>query len=178
MAKDVFVRAILLSGGLSQRFGSPKALVTKAGQPLVVDRYRMLQGVDPAPLVLAGGLAAETQRLLPEARVISDPQGGPVRALSSLQLHGLHLIIPVDMPQLEASDLRAFVEAARGPSILGLAPATLPCILRLPLDLKVGRSLKSQLFQQNAAHLLPTGIPQNRLAHFNTPEAWRTLGGS
>jgi len=172
------VKSILLSGGRSQRFGSPKALVSKAGTPLVVDRYRMLQEIDSDPLILAGDLAAETKRLLPEARVISDSQEGPVRALSGVQFHGLHLIIPVDMPQLDASDLRAFLEAAEGPAILGQAPATLPCILRLPLDLKIGRSLKAQLFQQNAVHLQPDCIPANSLAHFNTKEAWRTLGGS
>ena len=178
MGAAVLVRSVLLAGGKSERFGEPKALVFKGGIPLVLDRYRMLQQIDPEPLVLAGGFAHEIRTLLPEAEVFSDDQGGPVAALALLPREGLHLIVAVDMPLLEARDLQAFGSMASGPAILGQQPATLPCLLNLPLDPARGTSLRAQLSAQQAPHLRPVSVPPARLAQFNTQEAWRALHNS
>ncbi|MBM64817.1 MAG: hypothetical protein CMH55_01125 [Myxococcales bacterium] len=169
------MKTILLAGGQSRRFGSPKALVLKEGVPLVVDRYHLLQSLDSEPIILAGDLAPTIRALLPEARVISDGQEGPVAALTQLKTTGLHLVMAVDMPKLEHGDLQAFIAAASGPAILGAAPATLPCLLDLPLSLRAGRSLKAQLGQQNAVYLQPAECPADHLVQFNTMEAWRDL---
>lgn len=175
MAHPIPIKVVLLAGGKSLRFGSPKALVLTGGVPLVVDRYRMLQSLDPEPTVLAGELTAAISELLPEARVIGDVQEGPVVALRHLNSTGLHLVVAVDMPRLESADLQAFIAAAQGPAVLGEAPATLPCLLQFPLDPSAGRSLKAQLLRQDAVHLQPAGCPPDHLVQFNTMEAWRDL---
>lgn len=178
MGSTPALRAILLAGGQSQRFGQPKALVDYRGQALVIDRYQALLAIDPSPIVLAGALARTIRSHLPSAEIISDPQQGPVRALEQVDIQGNCLLLPVDMPLLTSDHLRAFCQAAEGSAaILGDAPATLPCILRLPLERGGPSSLRGQLERQEARWHMPPEIRATDLGHFNKPEELQRLLG-
>ena len=121
-----------VGGGQSRRFGEPKALILKGNNPLVVDRYRMLQD-RPQSDDLGRSNRTRSSSLTGEAEIIEDSQQGPAAAISQLPHQGLHLVMAVDMPHLDGRDLWSFLTFAEGPAILGTEPATLPCILQLTL---------------------------------------------
>jgi len=103
---------VLLVGGASERFGSPKALARFRGETLAERAWRVLQGA--CDEVLAVGKVAD--RLDLPFSVHDD--GCPERALVFGVLAGLRaaahevvVFLPVDCPLLTAEALRALGEA-------------------------------------------------------------------
>jgi len=106
---------ILLAGGASSRFGSPKELAVVDGETLGDRAWRLLgETCDERIRVGPGGLA--------------DPGTGPVAAIAAglrAASHEIAVVIPVDMPKLTAAALRELAAACRDVAVAQDGP--LPC---------------------------------------------------
>jgi molybdopterin-guanine dinucleotide biosynthesis protein A len=109
---------ILLAGGRSRRFGSPKAEAVFDGETLAERAWRLLgDACDERLLVGPGGL--------------DDPGTGPVAAIAAglrAASHELAVVIPVDMPLLTVAALHALAAACRDAAVGQRGP--LPCAIR------------------------------------------------
>jgi molybdopterin-guanine dinucleotide biosynthesis protein A len=160
---DPGLTGILLAGGSSSRFGSPKELVQFEGETLADRAWRLLEEVcDERLAVGSGGL--------------SDPGTGPVAAIAAglrAATHELAVVIPVDMPLLTADALRLLVEACRDASVAQAGP--LPCVVArhaLPAFETGERRLRSVLAGLDTAHI---ELDAQLLANVNTPADLETL---
>src|SRR5206468_5331488 len=106
---------ILLAGGASTRFGSPKELAEFDGETLGDRAWRLLgEACDERIRVGPGGL--------------DDPGTGPVAAIAAglrVASHEIAVVVPVDMPLLTAAALRELAAACRDAAIAQIGP--LPC---------------------------------------------------
>jgi molybdopterin-guanine dinucleotide biosynthesis protein A len=112
---DQGVTGVLLVGGASSRFGSPKALASFRGEALAVRAHRIL--AEAFETVLAVG---KTDDDLPLPFPVHD-EGSVERAAivglaAGLRLAGTDLcvVVPTDMPLITAELLRSLAEAADG----------------------------------------------------------------
>jgi molybdopterin-guanine dinucleotide biosynthesis protein A len=112
---DRRLTGILLVGGASTRFGSPKELAEYEGETLADRAWRLL-----------GDACDERLAVGPEGLV--DPRTGPVAAIAAglrEATHELALVIPVDMPLLTADALHALADACLDAAVAQDGP--LPC---------------------------------------------------
>lgn len=114
---DRGLSGILLVGGLSRRFGSPKAEALLEGETLRERAWRLL------------GEACD-ERLLVGPDGLDDPGTGPVAAIAAglrAASNAVAVVIPVDMPLLTAETLRqlAFACRYRDAAVAQFGP--LPC---------------------------------------------------
>ncbi|HUZ15067.1 MAG TPA: NTP transferase domain-containing protein [Gaiellaceae bacterium] len=109
------VTGILLAGGASSRFGSPKELAQYDGEPLGDRAWRLLgEACDERIRVGPGGL--------------DDPHTGPVAAIAAglrAASHEIAVVIPVDMPRLTVAALHELAAACRDAAVVQQGP--LPC---------------------------------------------------
>jgi molybdopterin-guanine dinucleotide biosynthesis protein A len=112
---DRDLTGILLAGGASSRFGSPKELALYDGETLGDRAWRLLgEACDERLVVGHGGLA--------------DPGTGPVAAIAAglrAATHDVALVIPVDMPLLTSEALLQLAAACRDAARAQEGP--LPC---------------------------------------------------
>jgi molybdopterin-guanine dinucleotide biosynthesis protein A len=107
---------ILLAGGASTRFGSPKELAEFEGETLGDRAWRLL-----------GEACDERIRVGPG----DDPGTGPVAAIAAglrRATHEIAVVIPVDMPRLTVEALHALADACRDAAVAQNGP--LPCAIR------------------------------------------------
>lgn len=154
---------ILLVGGSSSRFGSPKELVEYEGETLADRAWRLLgDACDERLAVGPGGL--------------TDPGTGPVAAIAAgLQAatHDLAVVIPVDMPLLTVAALHALADACRDAAVAQAGP--LPCAVArrmLPAFETEERSLRTVLDALDTARV---ELEERLLANVNTPADLDTL---
>jgi len=148
---------ILLVGGQSRRFGSPKELAEYRGETLREHAWRLLgEACDERIAVGRGGL--------------QDPGTGPVAAIAAglrAATHELAVVVPVDMPLLTAEALHALADVCRDAAISQAGP--LPCAIRrtaLP-ELEHGeRRLRSVLEQLDTVVVT---LADDMLANVNEP---------
>jgi molybdenum cofactor guanylyltransferase len=170
---------VLLVGGASRRFGSPKALAQVGGETLAERGWRVLAELGGERLAL-GKAADELPLPFP---VLDD--GSPVRAALAGVVGGMRaaagevvVVLPVDMPHVDAETLRALAAACREAA----APvgSTLPAAFRrsaLPVlerrlaagELRVGEAL-AELGAERVA------VDPARLANVNEPADLERLG--
>ncbi len=115
-------RAIVLSSGDSRRMGRPKALLTLGAESFLarIDREFRAAGFDSVTVVVGGRHAAEIQSAASELgiEVVSnaDPSEGPISSVRCALRHcpvaDVYAIHPVDIPAVEASDIRTLLAAA------------------------------------------------------------------
>ena len=161
---DPGLTGILLSGGSSSRFGSPKALAEYEGETLA-DRARRLlaETCDEQLAIGPGGLA--------------DPGTGPVAAIAAglrAATHELAVVIPVDMPLLTPDALRLLAGACRDAAVAQHGP--LPCaVARSALSaFETGeRGLRTVLGGLDRARV---ELDERLLANVNTPDDLDRLG--
>jgi molybdopterin-guanine dinucleotide biosynthesis protein A len=112
---DRSLTGILLVGGTSRRFGSPKAQARFEGETLAERAWRLLAEACDERLVVGGeGLA--------------DPGTGPVAAIGvglGAATNEVAIVVPVDMPLLTAVALRQLANACREAAVAQAGP--LPC---------------------------------------------------
>ena len=106
---------VLLVGGASARFGSPKDLAEHDGETLRARAWRLLgDACDERVAVGRDGL--------------DDPGTGPVAAIAvglRAASHELAIVIPVDMPLLTVAALHALADACADAAVAQHGP--LPC---------------------------------------------------
>jgi molybdopterin-guanine dinucleotide biosynthesis protein A len=106
---------ILLAGGASTRFGSPKELAVYDGETLGDRAWRLLgEACDERIRVGPGGL--------------DDPHTGPVAAIAAglrAATGEIAVVIPIDMPRLTVAALHDLAAACRDAAVAQNGP--LPC---------------------------------------------------
>ncbi len=160
---DRRLTGILLVGGTSSRFGSPKELAEYEGETLADRAWRLLgEACDERLAVGRGGL--------------DDPGTGPVAAIAAglrAATYELAVVIPVDMPLLTAGALRLLAEACRDAATAQRGP--LPCAVArrtLPAFETGERRLRTVLDGLDTARL---ELEEELLANVNTPADLATL---
>jgi molybdenum cofactor guanylyltransferase len=154
---------ILLVGGASSRFGSPKELAEYGGETLADRAWRLL------------GEACE-QRLAVGRGGLADPGTGPVAAIAvglRAAAHELAVVIPVDMPLLTGDALRLLAGACRDAAVAQAGP--LPCAVArraLPAFETGERRLRTVLDGLDTARV---ELEERLLANVNTPADLDTL---
>jgi len=150
---------ILLVGGSSSRFGSPKALARLAGETLAERAWRLLGEV------CAERIAVGRSDGLPFA-TLEDPGTGPVAAIAAglrNATHDVAVVVPVDMPLLTAESLRLLADACRDAAVAQAGP--LPCAVArrvLPAFATGERRLRTVLDGLDTARVeLETGLLVN-----------------
>jgi molybdopterin-guanine dinucleotide biosynthesis protein A len=164
---------ILLAGGASTRFGSPKALAEVGGETLALRAWRLL-GTACTHRVAVG----KKEDALPLALPLVD-DGTPVRAPLAGIVAGLRaaptdlcVVVPVDCPRLTADVLDALARACAGGAAIpqtGPLPAALRASVALP---ELERRLDSgDLRLRDAMSALGAAIvtlPEDVLLNVNT----------
>jgi molybdenum cofactor guanylyltransferase len=105
---------VLLVGGASTRFGSPKALVQFDGETLAARAWRLLGEACDERIAVgkrADGLELPFD-LLDDGTAVRAPIAGVVAGLRAAQ-HDLAVVIPVDVPMLTAAALHELAAACR-----------------------------------------------------------------
>jgi molybdopterin-guanine dinucleotide biosynthesis protein A len=160
---DQGLSGILLVGGASSRFGSPKELAELEGETLSDRAWRLLGEVcDERLAVGRGGLA--------------DPGTGPVAAIAAglrAATHEVAVVIPVDMPLLTPAALRLLAGACRDAATAQQGP--LPCSVArrtLPAFETGERRLRTVLDSLDTARI---ELDEALLANVNTPADLDTL---
>jgi molybdopterin-guanine dinucleotide biosynthesis protein A len=166
---DPGLTGILLVGGASTRFGSPKALARFAGETLAERAWRLL-GETCAERVAVGRLDG-----LP-FQTLADPGTGPVAAIAAglrRARHDTAVVVPVDMPLLTAEALSSLAGACRDAAVAQVGP--LPCAVArrtLPAFETGERRLRTVLDGLDTARI---ELEPRLLANVNTPADLDTL---
>jgi molybdenum cofactor guanylyltransferase len=148
---------ILLAGGASSRFGSPKELAEYQGETLGDRAWRLL------------GEACD-ERLRVGPRGLADPGTGPVAAIAAglrAARHPVAVVIPVDMPLLTAEALGALADACRDAAVA--QAGALPCAIArhaLPAFESGERRLRSVL---DSLDTVPIELDESLLLNVNSP---------
>jgi molybdopterin-guanine dinucleotide biosynthesis protein A len=114
---------LLLVGGASRRFGSPKALVELAGETLAARAWRLLGEACDERIAVgkeADGLELPFP-LLDDGSVIRAPIAGLVAGLRAAG-HDVCVAVPVDMPLLRPEALRELAAACREAAVPPTGP--------------------------------------------------------
>jgi molybdopterin-guanine dinucleotide biosynthesis protein A/GNAT superfamily N-acetyltransferase len=163
---------ILLVGGASRRFGSPKALARFDGEPLALRAWRTLGAA--CDTCVAVGKRADALDLpfdlVDDGSDVRAPLAGIVAGLRAV-VGEVAVVLPVDTPLARASDLRRLAAACADAAVPDSSP--LPCALRRDVLPQLERRLEmGELTLRDAFRALDTrtvDIDSATLANVNTP---------
>jgi molybdopterin-guanine dinucleotide biosynthesis protein A len=134
------VTGVLLVGGASTRFGSPKALARLDGELLAERAWRTLG--DACDERLAIGKTADALALpfplLDDGTEVRAPIAGVVAGLRAAE-HDVCVFLPVDCPLVSAAALRSLAGAAPAHPQTGPLPGAYPRTLLPELEHKLER---------------------------------------
>jgi molybdopterin-guanine dinucleotide biosynthesis protein A len=159
---DPRLTGILLVGGASTRFGSPKALAKLDGETLAERAWRLLREVCDERLAV-GSLEG-----LPFSS-LADRGTGPVAAIAEglrRATHEVAIVVPVDMPLLTPEALGLLAGACRDAAVAQAGP--LPCAVArrtLPAFETGERRLRTVLDGLDTARI---ALDERLLANVNT----------
>lgn len=116
--------AVILAAGASSRFGSPKPLAPWGGGTLIAHAVATAEAAGCWPIVVVvGSEAAKVAAAVPGAAAVTinprwaEGQGTSLAAGVDALTGGMEpsrtLILPVDLPQLSAEDLKGVMEASK-----------------------------------------------------------------
>jgi molybdopterin-guanine dinucleotide biosynthesis protein A len=169
---DHGLTGILLVGGASSRFGSPKALAVLEGETLAERAWRLLGDVCEERIAVGrlDGLPFPS---------LADEGTGPVAAIAAglrAASHDVALVVPVDMPLLTPDALRLLAESCRDVAVAQDGP--LPCAVacRTLTAFEAGeRRLRTVLDGLDTVHV---ELDPAVLANVNEPADLRRIGAS
>ena len=164
MARDP-VTGILLVGGASRRFGSPKALARLDGETLAERSWRILGEAFDECLAL-GKTSGELQLpcpILDDGSPVRAPIAGIVAGLRAAR-HNVCVFLPVDCPLLSPMSLQRLAGAAPAKVPTGPLPAA---YVRAMLPL-LGRKLASGDYILRDVEATVLSISAGELANINT----------
>jgi molybdopterin-guanine dinucleotide biosynthesis protein A len=159
---DQRLTGILLVGGSSSRFGSPKELARFEGETLAERAWRLLGEVSAERIAVGRGEG------LPFA-ALADEGTGPVAAIAAglrEATHDLAVVVPVDMPLLTPDALSLLADACRDAAVAQNGP--LPCAVArraLPAFEAEERRLRTVLDGLDTVRI---ELEQQLLANVNT----------
>ena len=166
---DRGLTGILLVGGASRRFGSPKALARFEGETLAERAWSLLGEVCEQRIAVgrSDGLPFPA---------LEDEGTGPVAAIAAglgKATHEVAVVVPVDMPLLTPGALRLLARACREAAVAQAGP--LPCAVArraLPAFETGERRLRTVLDGLETAHV---EVDDELLANVNSPADLDTL---
>ena len=160
---------ILLVGGASRRFGSPKALAPFEGETLAERAWRLLGELCEERIAVGDGEGLPFPAL-------ADERTGPVAAIAvGLRdaAHDVAVVVPVDMPLLTSDALGMLAGACREAAVAQAGP--LPCAVvrrTLPAFETGERRLRTVLDGLDTARI---ELEERLLANVNEPEDLRRI---
>ena len=166
---DQGLTGILLVGGASSRFGSPKAFARFEGEPLAERAWRVLGEVCDERIAVGDGEGLPFPAL-------EDEGTGPVAAIAAglrNATQDVAVVVPVDMPLLTGEALRLLAGACRDAAMAQAGP--LPCAVArraLPAFETGERRLRSVL---DGLDTVRVELDERLLANVNTPADLDTL---
>jgi molybdopterin-guanine dinucleotide biosynthesis protein A len=170
---DRDLSGVLLVGGLSSRFGSPKALARFCDETLAERAWRLLGELCSERIAIGkrvDGLNLPFP-IVDDGTEIRAPLAGVVAGLR-IASHEMVVVLPVDCPLLRAQDLRLLAAGCRDVAVPQTGP--LPGVYRRTVLPQLEHRLASaQLTLRDALAELDTAvvlIEPERLADANTPE--------
>lgn len=119
---DRSVAGVLLVGGASRRFGSPKALARLDGETLAERAWRLLG--EAFAERLAVGKVGELElpfAVTDDGTDLRAPLAGVVAGLRATEA-GVVVFLPVDVPLIDASTLRSLADACRDAAVTQTGP--------------------------------------------------------
>jgi molybdenum cofactor guanylyltransferase len=160
------VTGVLLVGGASTRFGSPKALARLDGETLAERAWRTLG--DACDERLAFGKAADGIELpfdvVDDGTDVRAPIAGVVAGLRAAA-HDVCVFLPVDCPLVSAATLRQLADAAPAHPPTGPLPGAYPRTLLPELERKL--ELGDYSLRDLSATVLE--LDPRELANVNSP---------
>ncbi|MAG65941.1 MAG: molybdenum cofactor guanylyltransferase MobA [Pseudomonadales bacterium] len=191
MPNPINLSALVLAGGQGSRLGGiDKGLMAYHGEPVAAHLSRLLASLSNEVLISCNRNADQYQQWAD--RLVSDPQPdypGPLLGiLSALRVaRGSHLlVVPCDMPRLDAPLLRALVALAcehpERPIALQSAEQLQPLICILPRSLlntleqawQAGQRSPYRWLIEQQAVTLTIAADDPRLLNANTRSQWHT----
>jgi molybdenum cofactor guanylyltransferase len=175
---DRALTGVLLVGGASARFGSPKALAELDGETLAARAWRLLG--ETCEERLAVGKRADALplpfELVDDGSDVRAPLAGLVAGLRAAA-HDVAVVVPVDTPLLAPADLRALAAACRDAAVPQTGP--LPgAYAKRALPVLERRLARGELKLRDALAELDVAtvdLDQRVLANVNTPDDLRSL---
>lgn len=164
---DCHVRltGVLLVGGASERFGSPKALARFRGETLAEHGRQLLEETCDEVLVVGKAADGLPFPVLDDGAGSRAPVYGLIAGLRAAR-HDVVVALPVDVPLVTAAVLRALGQAGAVPSARIPLPGAYPRSL-LPVLERRARDGELSLRGVNARTL---DVPEELLADADTPE--------
>lgn len=168
---------VLLVGGASSRFGSPKALATIGGRTLAEIGWETLVLFDERIAVgkHADGLALPFE-ILDDTSAVRAPIAGVVAGLRAA-INDVAVFLPVDCPRITPEALRSLADACVDAAVPQTGP--LPGAYRkTALPVLERRLERGELALQDALAELDAAVvavDDALLANVNTPEDLRSL---
>ena len=166
------VTGVLLVGGASRRFGSPKALAQVGDETLAERAWRVL-GEACDERIAVGKLDDALPLPFPlvdDNSAVRAPIAGVVAGLRAAT-HDVCVFLPVDCPRVSAASLRALADAAPSVSPTGPLPGAFARTL-LPL---FERKLADGDYSLRDVDATVVELDEQELANVNTPEDLRAV---
>jgi molybdopterin-guanine dinucleotide biosynthesis protein A len=163
---------VLLVGGASTRFGSPKALARFRGEPLASRGHRLLTEVCDEVLVVGktGELEGLPFPVIDDGVASRAPVHGVIAGLRQAH-HDVSVVLPVDLPLVTPGALRALGDAGAVPGERIPLPGAYPRSLLPVLEARVAAEELSLRGVNPATCDLPEGL----LVDVDTPDALARL---
>ena len=169
---DPSLTGVLLVGGASRRFGSPKALARFRGETLAERGHRLLAEACDEVLVVGkvGELGGLPFHVVDDGTRDRAPVHGLIAGLRHAS-HGVVVALPVDVPLVTADALRALGTLCAVPSATVPLPGAYARALLPTLEARVAAGQLSL----RGVNRVTLALPEAMLVDVDTPEALAAL---